>query len=181
MIALGFLLFVVVWLAISIAIAWQCTKLAKSALAKVAVFVFVVAAVPVVLAVQDAIGMRQYDDYCRAGDKVNIYGKIMGADDLYTKTGEWRLAHFSLASADEHSKLVRYADSFVRWDRANGTAVPGVQPIWETETKIYDARTNQLLADWRSYSTRGGWARRPLLMGGVIECHPTLFRQSGYQ
>ena len=181
MIALTLLVFVLVALGISIVVAWLCTKLVKGALAKIAVSLFVVCVTPVSLAVQDTVGMRQFEEYCRAADQVQIHGTVAGADALYTSTGEWRLAHFSLATSDEHTKLVRYADSLVRWETGATATVPAVQPIWEQETKIFDARTNRLLAQWRSYSSRGGWARQTVLLGGLLECHPKLFREPGYQ
>ena len=161
-------------LVIALIVAWWWAKRANSGWAKASLFVLATAALLVGPFVDEIVGGTQFKRYCVDAENINFSGTIPVGIELYTPDGQWRLAHFATADAQEHTKLVRLADSLVRWDHGTLAAVPAFVPMWQRQTRIYDAQTNRLVAEWVSYSYRGGWLSRIALGERLEECRPKL-------
>jgi hypothetical protein len=172
----------IAWLVISLFIALRLARWPKVVWGKIAVFLIAWTVLLVGPLVDEIVGTRQFESYCKAAENVRFSGTITTGADLYTPEGHWRLADpFPLANYDELTKLVRLADSRVRWDHGTSIPVPAMAPMWQRHTHIYDAHTNRPVADWVSYSYRGGWLSRIVLGERLDECRPKLMRESGYQ
>jgi hypothetical protein len=174
------LLLPLAWLAVSFLIAWWVARRARFAWAKASIFVLAAAVLLLGPFSDEVIGGAQFKRYCGAADNVNFSGTIQVVPDFYTPDGEWRLAYLGV-DADKHRKLVRLADSLVRWDHGTEVRLPTLVPIWQRQTRIYDAQTNRLVADWVSYSYRGGWLSRIALPERRNECRPKMIGEGGYR
>ena len=172
----------IAWLVISVLIAYRLARWPQSTWKKVAVFVGSSVALLVGPFLDEIVGVRQFESYCNAAENVTFHGTVPVGTELYTSEGQWRLAGpFPLANYDESTRLVTLADSRVRWDHGTSTPVSAVVPMWQRHTRIYDAQSGKLLADWTSYSYRGGWLSRIALGERLDECRPKPVRESGYK
>jgi len=143
-----------------------------------ALFVLLIASALLVAPfINQIIGKHQFDNYCKHAESVSFFGTIPAPRELYSPAGEWRLAKFSALQFDEHTKMVRLADSLVRWDTGNYIEISSFTHVGKRQTKLYEKSSNQLVAEWTSYSFRGGLSG---LMGSTDECHPKLMREEGY-
>ena len=166
-----------IWLIVCIAIAVFLSRWIPPIWGK---FVFVptmTAALLVAPFINQIIGKYQFDNYCKAAESVSFVGTIPAPKELYSSTGEWRLAKFTALQFDENTKLVRLADSLVRWESGNYNVLSSFTNVGERRTKLYEKSSNRLVAEWTSYSYHGGLSG---LMGSTDECHPKLMRQEGY-
>lgn len=125
------------------------------------------------------VGWFQYEYYCAAADDVKIFGTIQSPKELYSPSGEWLLGRqVNLSTIDEYSNLVKLADSFLTWDHGSYVELYSLTNVGKRNTKIYEKSSNRLLAEWSSYSYKGGLSG---LMGSTDVCHPKLFADRGYQ
>lgn len=175
------MLFVIaVWASISVVAAFGVAKVVPGSDALKACAGIMVAAILFVAPVaDDFIGQRQFENYCHFSEEVRILGTVSGGSELYTPDGSWRLAHYSPAQADENTRLVRLADSLVRWDHGTAAPVQDFPVITKRHTRIFDRNSDSLVAEWDTYGYAGGFLRAGILQGGG-ECFPRVMRQSGY-
>jgi len=118
----------------------------------------------------EVVGSFQFRRVCEDAKEMKIYGTILVGEDLYTPDGRWRIglsegewAERMAAGRSAKEALAKY----VRRSAAEASReVPAVIPIRRHEYKVFDARTDQLLAEWRHYSTDGGWMSRLLSIPG---------------
>jgi hypothetical protein len=128
----------------------------------------------------DVLGARQYEKLCASANEVSIVGTIAvnASTGLYSESGEWRLASLPFSQHDERDRVGKLADSLVRWDEGPTTPVPGLFAITERTTRIYEARSDRLLVEWKSYHYRGGFLRSHLL-DSASQCFPRLVNDEG--
>lgn len=167
----------VTWLIVCTCVALFLSKRISSTWGKVVFVPLVTAALLIGPFISQIVGKYQFDSYCKAAQNVTFIRTIPAPKELYSPTGEWRLAKFSAQQFDENTRLVRLADSLVRWDTGNYVGVSNFTNVGVRQTKLYERSSNRLVAEWTSYSYRGGLGG---LMGSTDECHPTLMRQEGY-
>jgi hypothetical protein len=125
----------------------------------------------------EILGTTQYNQYCKAADDVKIVGtlRVDASSGLYEANGDWRIAKLEPSAHDERSRLTSVADSLVRWDHGTARPAASMFPIDERTTRIHDAASARLLAEWKSYHFRGGFLRRNLFVS-ASQCFP---RESG--
>lgn len=124
-------------------------------------FVLLASALVVLPFADEIIGKFQFDRLCVDAGEANIHATIPVGEELYLPNGRWRLASGSPPLPLEEFKRVRAIyDSFVRWDSTQVARTAEVIPISEVQTRIYDRKTGDLLATFRSYGTTGGWVSR---------------------
>ncbi len=170
------------WLALS---AWIALRAARYS-AKVAgrpwltdvVFVVLWALLFLAPVADELIGKFQYERYCKEAEEVKIYGTVPVGQELYTVDGKWKIPDMSLP-LEERNQAIKIKDSIIRWELDGlGTEAPAAIPIRYRNTKIYDVKTGRLLAELKSYSTRGGWLSRFLFeRGGFFvepQCYPDM-------
>jgi hypothetical protein len=166
------------WFAACLAIAILLSKLISSGWGRALLVSALVPAFFIAPFSTQIVGWYQFERYCEAADSVSLHGVISAPKEFFSSNGEWRLGEkFDLSRIDENTKLVRLADSFVRWDTGNYVAISNWTPVGRRTTKIYENRSNRLVAEWTSYSYKGGFSG---LMGSTTECHPKLMREEGY-
>ena len=181
----GLLLLVVgiVWLLVCIGLATMLAGTVRTGLASAFVALATFAGLAVAPIADDVLGIRQYKRYCAEADhELQIVGeiKVPLSAGLHTNDGEWRIAKLGPGQHDERRRLTELADGLVRWD--HGTSVPttSVFPINQRTTRIYDAASGRLLAEWKSYYYRGGFLRSNLL-DSASQCFPSLHGSALYQ
>lgn len=128
----------------------------------------------------EALGLGQYSYLCQRS-AVKLHGTLPVGNELYSEDGEWRLGmNYPAERWREHLALVRLADSLVRWDH-HGVYEPihSLSPVDSRHSQFVDPKTERILAEWTSYSFKGGIVRRTLL-GGSTQCRPEPFNQNGY-
>lgn len=181
---------IALWLAVSGWIAWRVSKLVKPRWVKVLLFLTLTPLLVFAPLADEIIGKYQFERYCKNAKEVKIYATIPVGEELYTPEGKWRLEGASTASHEEFvrlNKLNELVQSLVRWDHGPlfpkelSTAIP----IQEYETRLFDAKTGRILAEFRSYSNRGGWLKQNFGVGSASGgfllpqgCAPELVRQS---
>lgn len=112
----------------------------------------------------EIITKPQFDQLCEAAKVVKVYGSIPVGQELYTPDGKWR----GRDTGDDPFALNKIYESLLRWEsngapiassnpiRVDGTAVP----INRFDMKIFDRKTNKLLAEWTAFSPGGSWLGR---------------------
>jgi len=174
------LLTIAIWATISIAAAVAVAKaVSSSRVAKACAGVAVAVGLFVAPIADDLVGQRQFEKYCRLSEEIRVLGVVSGGSELYASDGSWRLAHYSLGQADEHTRLVRLADSLVRWDHGTATPIQDFPVITRRHTRIFDRSNDRIVAEWDTYGYAGGLLRAGILHGGE-ECLPHVLRQDGY-
>ena len=165
------LLAVALWVAASVAVAKAfATKAFPIALIAVTLFFMPF--------VDEAIGQWQYSNLCQRTE-VKVHGVVPVGSNLYAESGEWRLGmKYPGERWKERQALVILADSLVRWDHGSSMPRQSIIPIDSRHTRIFDRKTERLLAEWTSYSFKGGIIRRSLFEGSS-QCFPKLFQQEG--
>lgn len=166
-----------IWLMSSIYIAGYVSKRIFSGWAR---FISALVLAPTILIApffNQIVGWFQFEDYCKAAESITVLDSIPAPKGLYTSAGEWRLAKFDASKTDEYTKLVHFADSFLRWETGDYVENSNWTHVGKRETKIYEKNSNHLLAQWTSYSFKGGLSS---LMGSTTECHPKLLDENGY-
>jgi hypothetical protein len=137
----------------------------------------------------EIVGYFQFERLCEEAKDVKIYGTILVGEELYTPEGKWRLelvgvADFVLPQEERESfRLQKILDSYVRWDLGPAQEVPAAIPIQRYENKVYDVKTERLLAEWRKYGTRGGWLSQNIASSGDkilvrLQCMPEIVLRS---
>jgi hypothetical protein len=176
------LLVVIAWLLVCIWLARQIAGTLQSRLAKALVACGAFICLFVAPVADDILGARQYRHYCAAADEVRILGTIdvSASTGLHSASGDWLLATLEPSQHDERSRLRRLADSLVRWDLGTSTPTASLFAIDERTTRIYDAGSDRLLAEWKSYHYRGGFLRSNLL-DSASQCFPSLYGSALYQ
>ena len=162
-----------VWIIASIWVASRIARLVKPLWLKLVGFVAIAGLLISLPAADEIIGGFQLEKYCEGVDEIKIYGTIPVGEELYTENGTWRTG----STREERNRLSAIYESFVRWEIESPRQVPGAIPIYETTTKLYDKKNGELLAEFRQYSTRGGWlhGENPLLV--KPQCSPTKLRE----
>lgn len=169
---------VVVWLLVCVLLAKGASGMFNSMAAKMLVACGVFVGFFVAPAVDDILGTRQYKQYCAAADdEVKILGtmSVNASTGLHSATGEWLLSTLGPSQHGERDRLGRLANSLVRWDHGTSTPTTSLFPIDERTTKIYEAASGRLLAEWKSYYYKGGFLRSNLF-DSTSQCFP---RSSG--
>lgn len=125
----------------------------------------------------EIVGYFQFERLCKEAKDVKIHGTIPVGEELYTPEGKWRIG---LQEGDHDQRLkdwdkaTKSTRKYIRWKE--GSPVPqfvsAAIPISVYDGAIYDARTGQLLAEWRQYGAHGGWFSRNVVAGE----HPLIVR-----
>lgn len=158
---------IALWLSISVWVAWRLAKLVeRSELRWLCFFI----AAPLLIAAplaDEIIGKYQFERYCENAKELKIFGTIPVGEELYTPDGKWRLS-LGQIPPEEFKRLRSVVESLIKWDLGPRIPkeVPGAIPINEYHDRVYDKRTGRILAEFRSYSNRGGWLRRSSGLGG---------------
>ncbi|MCV2371369.1 hypothetical protein [Roseateles oligotrophus] len=121
-----------------------------------------------------ALGTAQFNDLCAKSDNLRLVGTIASSSStgLYTESGEWKLAVLAPNQFEERHALSKKMDSLVRWEGGNEyKRVSRLFPIYERPTQIYEASSNRLLAEFKSYHYGDGLFRSQLLGSGK-QCFP---------
>lgn len=108
----------------------------------------------------EIVGKYQFDRLCEEAKEVKIYGTIPVGEELYTPEGKWRL-ELPGANRDLGEKV----DAYFRWEQGGNPPVvvqSVAMPIYQFNNKIFDRRSNRLLAEWTEYGTSGGWLSQGL-------------------
>lgn len=126
----------------------------------------------------EIVGNYQFERLCEEAKEAKIYGTIPVGEELYTPEGKWRLGF----PGEDDRRLQKVLDSFLRQERGPAQEVHAAIPIRRYNAKIYDAKSGQLLAEWRWYGTSGGWLSQNLATSGnkILarqQCMPESFRQ----
>lgn len=173
---------VVVWLLICVLLAKGASGMFSSTAAKTLVACAVFVGFFVAPAADDILGTRQYKQYCAATDEVKILGtmSVSASTGLHSATGEWLLSTLEPSQHGERVRLRRLADSLVRWDHGTSTPTASLFPISERTTRIYEAGSERLLAEWKSYHYKGGFLRSNLF-DSASQCFPSSFGSALYQ
>lgn len=169
------------WLVLSLWVAWRAAKLVKPIWLKALVGVAIAPALFVAPVADELIGRRQFEHYCKEAEEMKIYGTIPVGEELYTSDGKWKLSDMSL-SLDEQKRLADFKKSLIRWSLVNsvGVEVPAAISIRYRDTKAYEVKTGRLLAEFRIYSSRGGWLSRTVSERAMFmpaQCLPRLLRE----
>ena len=151
-----------VWIIASIWVASRIARLVKPSWLKPVGFVAIAGLLISLPAADEIIGGFQLKKYCESVDEITVYGTIPVGEELYTADGTWRTG----STLEERNRLSASYESLVRWEFGPRRQVPAAIPIYETTTKIYDKKLGRLLAEFKQYSTRGGWlhGENPLLI-----------------
>lgn len=175
------------WLAASVWVAWRVARLIKRPWLKALTFATMAPLLVVAPLSDEIIGKYQFKRYCEDAQDVTIYGQIPVGEELYTSDGKWRIGSVPNMPHDEFNRLNKLIGLLIRWDRGPITPrrVTGVIPIHEYETRLFDARTGQLLAKYRRYSNGGGWLKRQFGVGAATggfllpqSCSPVIVQQN---
>ncbi|MBV9191812.1 MAG: hypothetical protein JOZ85_15095 [Betaproteobacteria bacterium] len=124
------------------------------------------AALLLVLPLSDEIlGCFQMERLCEQAKEVQVHATIPVGEDLYTPQGKWRMT-LAEGNPDEQFKnrfrASRVFDSYVRTENRALPTPAGAIDIRGREIRFYDAKDGRLLAEWRQFSTPGGWLSRHL-------------------
>lgn len=167
-----YLLGLILWVAVSGGLAWLVAKLltrrtSKPWLLPLLALILLPAVFLAPLA-DEIIGKFQFDRLCEEAKEVKIYGTISVGEELYTPEGKWRL---SMATA-ESSRLGEAVETLIKWDHGGSPPrlITGAIDIHQFDTRIFDRKSDRLLAEWRVFTTSGGWLSRQL--GGPLLVSP---------
>ena len=126
----------------------------------------------------EIVGKYQFERLCEEAKEEKFHGTIPAGEDLYTPDGKWRLG----MPGEDGRHLQKVINTYLRRDHRRLPEIRAAIVIWGEESKIYDARTGRLLAEWRQYSTNGGWFGQKVVAGEgplIVRqgCGPANFRQ----
>lgn len=175
MIGLFVLVSVIVWSVICWKLARWMTRAIERRGLRVGLFVIALALLFIAPLTDEIIGKFQFDRLCRAADQVHIYGKIPAGEELYTPDGRWKIG---MDVATKHSSQIRAEQDFIysllRYERSPIRHIDAAIPIREYRNRIYDRRTEKLLAEYKFYGTSGGWVSRNFETPGIVraQCFP---------
>ncbi len=141
------------------------------------------AALPVISALtffaplaDEIVGAFQFERYCAAANHVPIYATIPVGEELYFPDGRWRLSEPALSRGiAETNRLFKVVSSYLEYERATPRTVVALMSIGETHHRIRNRRTGELLTEYRSYYTNGGWLSRHAGAGPTLvesQCFP---------
>jgi hypothetical protein len=172
-----YLLGLLLWIAASGGLAWLVARLLSRWSSKLWLRpLLTLILLPVVFLAplsDEIVGKFQFDRLCEEAKEVKIYATHPVGEELYTSEGKWRLG---TVTADA-SRLGEIVESLVRWDHG-GTppqVISGAIVIYQFDTRIYDRKSDRLLAEWRVYSTPGGWLSRQFEVPLLVDprCDPS--------
>jgi hypothetical protein len=129
----------------------------------------------------EIVGKYQFDRLCEEAKDVKIHGAIAVGEELYTPDGKWRLD-----IPDQTRDLKILVDSYFRWEHGGSPpdVVPSVAiPIYRHNVKIYEKTSNRLLAEWKMYSTSGGWLSQQFETPALVRatCEPVIVQEGVYK
>ncbi len=163
------------WLVVSLWIALRAARLVKQAWLKALVILAVAPLLFVAPVADELIGKYQYERYCKKAEEVKIYGTVPVGQELYTVDGKWKPSDISLP-LEERNQTRKLKDSIIRWELDGlGTEAPAAIPIRYRDTRIYEIKTGRLLAEYRSYNTRGGFLSRIFFERAGVFVKPQCF------
>ena len=164
---------ILVWAGVSFAIArWIGKKIPKRSIG-IVVTVILIPLLFVLPLADEIIGKFQFDKLCREAEEVKIYGSIPVGEELYTSDGKWRLGISSLP-LEETKRVLSVHLSLLRDESIGPNEIEAAIPIRVYERRIYNRRTNEILASYRQYATSGGWLSRNLGNPQIVrdQCFP---------
>ncbi len=157
------------WLALSLWIAWRMARSLRRSSLKALVLVVVAPLLVAAPLADEIVGKYQFESYCEGAKEAKVYGTIPVGEDLYTPEGKWRLDDSSRMPLEDFNRLNNLIESLIRWDR--GPSLPremhALIPIHEYKTKLIEAKTDRLLAEYQRYSNGGGWLKRNFGVGAA--------------
>jgi len=167
-----YLLWAVLYVALSIAAARLLAgAFAQAPWARRATIAAVLAVLLILPFADEIVGYFQFERLCEQAREVKVHGTIPVGEELYTPQGKWRI---DLAEGDPDERFKnrfraqQALDSYIRSENRGLPAAGSAIDIRAREIKIFDARTGRVLAEWRQFSTPGGWLSRrfekPLLV-----------------
>jgi len=175
------------WLAASVWVAWRVARLTKRAWLRALIFVSIAPLLVAAPLADEIIGKYQFERHCERAKDVKIFGQVLVGKELYTSNGRWRVGSDPNMPLEEFNRLNKLIESLIRWDRGplSPRLMTGVIPIHEYETRLFEARTGRLLAEYRRYSNGGGWLKRQFGVGSAAggfllpqSCAPEIVQQN---
>lgn len=177
MIGLMMLIALLIWGAISVAVAiWIGRRIPQQGLRQIVALLLM----PVVLLMplaDEIVGKFQFDKLCKAAEAITIYKTVSVGADLYTSKGEWRLDRLAnkhgRAALHERSELSKKVEQLLHYE-GDRMEIPAAIPIYGRRVRIYSRRTDDLLATYYVYSTPGGWLSRNFEKPAIVraQCLP---------
>ena len=161
MYALGILLYVIACGTVAWLLAKLLTRRAARPWARWAVTAALAPVVFLLPLADEIIGHFQFERLCESAKDVKIHGTIPVGEELYTPDGNWRMT----SAGQDAFHLRKIIDGFLRRESLRLPDIHSPIDIWGSEKRIYSIRNGELLAEWRQYSTSGGWFGRNVLAG----------------
>lgn len=167
-----YVLWFVLYVALCIALArWLARAVTQAAWAR---WAMIAALLPLFLLLplaDEIVGYFQFERLCEQAREVRVHATMPVGEDLYTPQGKWRM-DLAEGDADERFRIrFRAQQALDTHIRAENRALPATGSAIEIrgrEIRMFDVRTSRLLAEWRQFSTSGGWLSRhfekPLLV-----------------
>jgi len=166
---------ILAWTVFSVWLAFRLARFVSQRSLKVLIIVLAAPLLSAAPLADEIIGKVQFDRLCNAAEEVQIYSTTPVGTDLYYPDGRWRLD--GALSFDEFKKIRAVYDSLVEWKSAQIARNSEIISISESETKIVNRKTGQLLASFHSFGTPGGWLSRYFEKPTLVrdQCLPASF------
>jgi hypothetical protein len=167
----GFALYVALCVGVAWGLAVAITYRARESWPRRAVAAVLAPIVLLLPLADEIVGYFQFERLCEEAKVAKIYGTIPVGEDLYTPEGKWRIGLQENEDFDQRIKnwdrAQKALDSYVRWDSGidRPQEIPAAVSIQRFENKIYDVKTERLLAEWMVYNLGQGWLSRTIPLG----------------
>lgn len=175
------LLVLLAWVVFSIWLAARITRVVRLGVLKALTFLVLAPGLSALPLADEIIGKFQFDRLCEEAKDVKIFATKPVGEELYFPDGRWRLTSVPRLPFEEFNRMQAIYESMIRYERTDLQVSGDTIPIHGFETRIFDRETEQLLASYRIYGTRGGWLSRGFEKPAIVkdQCLPEGFGSVG--